>query len=97
MYISLRTTLINETHTTAYKDSEECVTIKVKLMLPRDIEIPSLTIHSVAFPVIIENGVSFVTDRLEIISNGDLIMSRSKNYTVQDSIVLALNQGNIQG
>jgi len=74
-----------------------CVKIHIIVTIPAQITIPSLTVQSLIFPIIIEDGVSLRTSTLDLFARESLIKSSSKEMTVLDSVVLGVGKGRIWG
>ena len=74
-----------------------CFEAHIIITIPPNIEIPSLTIQSLIFPIKIHRDVEFRTTRLDLFTNKGLIQNSSKNITVFDSVVLGVGGGSIQG
>ena len=67
------------------------------ITIPPKMTLPSLTIHSLIFPINIHEKVSLETTRLDLFSNRGLIQSLAKEIVVFDSIVLGMSSGSIKG
>jgi hypothetical protein len=74
-----------------------CVEAHLIITIPPEMEIPSLTIHSLIFPINIHHGVSFRTPRLDLFTYKGLVQSLSRNITVSDAVVLGVSGGSIKG
>jgi hypothetical protein len=74
-----------------------CFEAHIIITIPPEITIPSLTIHSLIFPINLHKGVSFRTSRLDLFTNKGLVQSLTRNVTVFESVVLGVGGGSIKG
>ena len=65
--------------------------------VPPRIQIPSLTITSLTFPITIQPDVSLHTERLNLFAEKAIIENWSRNITVSESVLLGVQQGTISG
>ena len=74
-----------------------CFEAHIIITIPPEITIPSLTIHSLIFPINVHEKVSLQTTRLDLFTNRGLVQSLARNIVVFNSVVLGVSSGSIKG
>jgi hypothetical protein len=87
-----------QTNAGAYEAGDrKCLEAHIVITVPPQILIPSLTIHSLIFPINIHRGVSLRTPQLDLFTNEGVLQNNAKDLTVLDTVVLGVNGGGIKG
>jgi len=79
------------------KGKEVCFHAQIIMTVPPDIAIPSLTIHSLVFPITVHQNVTLRTKEIDLFTNLGAINSESRGLVVFSAILLGVSGGVIQG
>ena len=86
-----------QTNGGTYEQTDNCLEAHIIITIPPKITIPSLTIHSLIFPINVHEKVTFETTHLDLFTNRGLVQSLAKKIVVFDTVVLGVSSGSIKG